>query len=55
METRLLRTRAPGVPIEIGILEKQSSALDLRLPPMLLVHGATSGRGCSTCRGLAIR
>jgi pimeloyl-ACP methyl ester carboxylesterase len=44
METRLLRTRVPGVPsIEIGILEKRSPALDLRLPPMLLVHGATFG------------
>jgi len=44
IETRLLRTRAPGAPsIEIGILEKRSSVLDLRLPPMLLVHGATFG------------
>ena len=44
METRLLRTMAPGVPsIEIGILEKRSPVLDLRLPPMLLVHGATFG------------
>ena len=44
IETRLLRTRAPGVPsIEIGILEKRSLALDLRLPPMLLLHGATFG------------
>jgi pimeloyl-ACP methyl ester carboxylesterase len=44
METRLLRTRVLGVPsIEIGILEKRWPALDLRLPPMLLVHGATFG------------
>jgi len=44
IETRLLRTRAPGDPsIEIGVLEKRSLALDLRLPPMLLVHGATFG------------
>ncbi len=44
IETRLLRTRAPGVPsIEIGILEKRPSALDVRLPPMLLIHGATFG------------
>lgn len=44
VETQLLRTRAPGTPsIEIGILEKRSSALDLRLPPMLLLHGATFG------------
>ncbi len=44
IETRLLRTRAPGAPaIEIGILEKRSSPLDLRLPPMLLLHGATFG------------
>jgi pimeloyl-ACP methyl ester carboxylesterase len=44
VETRLLRTRAPGTPsIEIGILEKRSPALDLRLPPMLLLHGATFG------------
>jgi Alpha/beta hydrolase family len=44
VETRLLRTRAPSTPsIEIGILEKRSSALDLRLPPMLLLHGATFG------------
>jgi hypothetical protein len=44
VETRLLRTRAPGTPsIEIGILEKRLAALDLRLPPMLLLHGATFG------------
>jgi len=44
IETRLLRTNAPGAPsIEIGILEKRSPALDLRLPPILLVHGATFG------------
>jgi pimeloyl-ACP methyl ester carboxylesterase len=44
VETRLLRTRAPGAPsIEIGILEKRSPALDLRLPPLLLLHGATFG------------
>src|SRR5258708_19570297 len=44
VETRLLRTRGPGAPsIEIGILEKRSPALDLRLPPMLLLHGATFG------------
>src|SRR5258706_13803929 len=44
IETRLLRTRAPGAPaIEIGILEKRSSPLDLRLPPTLLLHGATFG------------
>ncbi len=44
IETRLLRTRAPGIPqIEIGILEKRPPALDWRLPPMLLLHGATFG------------
>src|SRR6266446_2646850 len=44
IETQLLRTRAPGAPsIEIGILEKRSSPLDVRLPPMLLLHGATFG------------
>jgi pimeloyl-ACP methyl ester carboxylesterase len=43
IETRLLRAMAPGAPAEIGILEKRSLALDLRLPPMLLVHGATLG------------
>jgi pimeloyl-ACP methyl ester carboxylesterase len=43
-ETRLLWTRAPSAPsIEIGILEKRPSVLDLCLPPMLLVHGATFG------------
>jgi pimeloyl-ACP methyl ester carboxylesterase len=44
VETRLLRTRGPGArSIEIGILEKRSSPLDVRLPPMLLLHGATFG------------
>ena len=44
VETRLLRTRGPGArAIEIGILEKRSSPLDVRLPPMLLLHGATFG------------
>jgi pimeloyl-ACP methyl ester carboxylesterase len=44
IETRLLRTRAPGAPaIEIGILEKRPPVLDVRLPPMLLLHGATFG------------
>jgi pimeloyl-ACP methyl ester carboxylesterase len=44
VETRLLRTRVPGArAIEIGILEKRSSPLDMRLPPMLLLHGATFG------------
>jgi alpha-beta hydrolase superfamily lysophospholipase len=44
VETQLLRTRAPGArAIEIGILEKRSLPLDVRLPPMLLLHGATFG------------
>jgi pimeloyl-ACP methyl ester carboxylesterase len=44
VETQMLRTRAPGVPsIEIGIVENRSPALDVRLPPMLLLHGATFG------------
>src|SRR5260370_42387548 len=44
VETQLLRTRAPGTPwMQIGILEKRSPALDLRLPPRLLLHGATFG------------
>jgi len=43
-ETQLLRTTAAGVAaIEIGILEKRSPVLNLRLPPLLLVHGATFG------------
>ena len=44
IETRLLRTRAPDDPsIEIGIAEKRPPVLDSRLPPMLLLHGATFG------------
>jgi alpha-beta hydrolase superfamily lysophospholipase len=43
-ETRLLRTAAPGAPtIELGILERRSLMLDPRMPPMLLLHGATLG------------
>jgi len=44
IETRLLRIGAPDDPaIELGILEKRSPALDVRLPPILLLHGATFG------------
>ncbi len=41
METRLLRTRAAGFPTELAILEKLPVRRDARLPPMLLLHGAT--------------
>jgi hypothetical protein len=47
---------APGTPsIEIGILEKRPPALDVRLPPMLLLHGATFGARLFDCPGRAIR
>ena len=42
-ETRLLRTRAAGVPIELAILEKLPVRRDVGLPPLLLLHGATFG------------
>jgi alpha-beta hydrolase superfamily lysophospholipase len=42
LETRLLRTAAPGAPaIRIGILEKRLPAFDPGRPPVLLLHGAT--------------
>jgi pimeloyl-ACP methyl ester carboxylesterase len=42
--TRLHRIPAPGAPgLTLGVLEKRSDAIDPRLPPVLLVHGATLG------------
>ena len=42
--TRIIRTPAPGAEdISIGILEKRCGRPDPRLPPVLLVHGATYG------------
>jgi pimeloyl-ACP methyl ester carboxylesterase len=44
IETRLLRTPAqPALPVELAILEKLPVRRDARLPPMLLLHGATFG------------
>jgi pimeloyl-ACP methyl ester carboxylesterase len=44
LETRLLRIAAPDDgSIQLGILEKRSTAVDRRLPPVLLLHGATFG------------
>ena len=43
-ETRLSRVRARGDElVELGVLEKRASSPDVRLPPMLLLHGATFG------------
>lgn len=43
-ETRLIRMPAPGADdISLGILEKRCERIDPRLPPVLLVHGATLG------------
>ncbi len=42
--TRLHRIPAPdAVGLTLGILEKRGDAIDPRLPPILLVHGATLG------------
>lgn len=44
LETRLLRIPAPGNgPIPLGILERRARTTDARLPPVLLLHGATYG------------
>ena len=44
IETRLLRIRPPGAgSVPLGITEKRPRTLDERLPPALLVHGATLG------------
>lgn len=44
IETRLLRTPAQAtLPVELAILEKLPVRRDARLPPMLLLHGATFG------------
>ena len=43
-ETRHLRIPAPSAPdVTLGVLEKRGDPIDLRLPPVLLVHGATLG------------
>jgi pimeloyl-ACP methyl ester carboxylesterase len=43
-ETRLHRIPAPGATrVMLGLLEKRSGQADQRLPPLLLVHGATLG------------
>ena len=43
-ETRPLRVAAANAPdLMLGILETRSERLDRRLPPVLLVHGATLG------------
>jgi pimeloyl-ACP methyl ester carboxylesterase len=45
IETRLLRIRWPDRgSVPLGIVEKRPQALDERLPPVLLVHGATFGQ-----------
>jgi pimeloyl-ACP methyl ester carboxylesterase len=45
IETRLLRIRPPdGGSVPLGILEKRTQRLDERLPPVLLLHGATFGQ-----------
>lgn len=42
--TRLLRIPAPGAAgVSLGTLEKRGEETDRRLPPVLLVHGATLG------------
>jgi pimeloyl-ACP methyl ester carboxylesterase len=44
IETRVLRTPAQASsPIELAILEKLPVRRDVRLPPLLLLHGATFG------------
>lgn len=43
-ETRVIRIPAPGAAdVSLGLLEKRAERRDLRLPPALLVHGATFG------------
>jgi pimeloyl-ACP methyl ester carboxylesterase len=43
-ETKIIRIPAPGAEdISLGILEKRAARTDPRLPPVLLVHGATIG------------
>jgi pimeloyl-ACP methyl ester carboxylesterase len=43
-QTRLLRIPAPGTSdLTLGVLEKRGDPIDSRLPPVLLVHGATLG------------
>jgi hypothetical protein len=42
--TRLHRMPSPGATdITLGVLEKRGDPIDPRLPPVLLVHGATLG------------
>lgn len=44
VHTRLLRIPAPGMTdLTLGVLEKRGDPVDPRLPPVLLVHGATLG------------
>lgn len=44
IETELLRIDSPdGRPIPLGLLEKRNRSIDRRLPPALLLHGATLG------------
>lgn len=44
VQTRLLRIPAPGATdLTLGVLEKRGDPIDPRLPPVLLVHGATLG------------
>lgn len=44
VHTCLLRVPAPGMTdLTLGVLEKRSDPIDPRLPPLLLVHGATLG------------
>src|SRR5437868_10128422 len=44
IETRLLRIRPPDAgSVPLGVTEKRARTLDERLPPVLLVHGATLG------------
>jgi pimeloyl-ACP methyl ester carboxylesterase len=43
-ETKVLRTPAPDTNgLTLGILERRAEEIDPRLPPVLLVHGATLG------------
>lgn len=45
IETRLLRIRPPDAgSVPLGVTEKRTRTLDGRLPPVLLVHGATFGQ-----------
>jgi alpha-beta hydrolase superfamily lysophospholipase len=44
VQTRLLRIPAPDAPdLTLGVLERRGDPIDPRLPPVLLVHGATLG------------